>query len=98
MFDSNGMPDVSGSHLALRSSLIRSNVVSDDDRDDAGPPGARGEVTAGPGRDTESGAPTDEAHREVGDGTLVGSIPAGLSPEELCEIANSDQSVESGTG
>jgi hypothetical protein len=46
---------------------------------------------------TESGAPTDEAHREVGDGTLTGSMPAGLSPEEMAERSQ-DESVDSGTG
>jgi hypothetical protein len=47
---------------------------------------------------TESGAPTDKAHLEAGDGSLTGSIPAGLSIEELQEIAESDQTVEPGTG
>lgn len=47
---------------------------------------------------SESGAPTNQAHREAGDGTLVGSIPAGLSPDEMDEAENLDQSAESGTG
>ena len=70
----------------------------DDGREDAGAASARGDVTAGPETHTADGAPTDEAHRDVGDGTLLGSVPAGLSPEELRRIADQDQSVESGTG
>ena len=46
---------------------------------------------------TESGAPTNEAHREVGDGTLVGSMPAGLTPDEMENMANTDQLSEGGT-
>lgn len=47
---------------------------------------------------TESGAPTDAAHRAVGDGTLVGAVPAGLTPDELLDLAKTDQLSESGTG
>ena len=47
---------------------------------------------------TATGAPTNAAHADVGDGTLVGSVPAGLTPDEMTEIANQDQAVESGTG
>jgi hypothetical protein len=74
------------------------HAMSDDTANNDAGASARGEVTAGPETNTPGGAPTDEAHREVGDGTLLGSIPAGLSPEELRKIADDDQSVESGTG
>jgi hypothetical protein len=47
---------------------------------------------------TESGAPTNAAHQAVGDGTLVGAVPAGLTPDELLALAKSDQLSESGTG
>lgn len=36
---------------------------------------------------TEHGAPTDAAHQQAGDGSLTGSVPAGLTPEELEERA-----------
>ena len=47
---------------------------------------------------TASGAPTDAAHEAVGDGTLQGSVPAGLTPEELLKIAESDATDDGGTG
>jgi hypothetical protein len=48
---------------------------------------------------TPTGAPTDEAHAEVGDGTLQGSVPAGLTPDALNDIADkSDGDVDAGTG
>lgn len=47
---------------------------------------------------SESGAPTDEAHREAGDGSLTGSIPAGLTSDELRKSAEEDKNVEPGTG
>lgn len=47
---------------------------------------------------TPGGAPTNAAHEAVGDGTLTGSVPAGLTPEELEELANTDQLSEGGTG
>ena len=72
--------------------------MNDKDIDDASSASARGGPLASTETHTESGAPTDKAHLEVGDGTLTGSIPAGLSIEELQEIAQDDQSVESGTG
>jgi hypothetical protein len=51
------------------------------------------------GRHTKSGAPTDKAHDDFGDGTLQGAIPAGLSVEELRAIARkAEGSVDSGTG
>lgn len=66
--------------------------------DDASRESARGGPLASSETHTESGAPTDKAHLEAGDGTLTGSIPAGLSIEELQAIAKDDQGVESGTG
>lgn len=47
---------------------------------------------------TPGGAPTNAAHEAVGDGTLTGSAPAGLSPEEMAAMAAKDQLSESGTG
>jgi hypothetical protein len=46
---------------------------------------------------TPGGAPTNAAHAAVGDGTLTGSVPAGLTPEEMEAIANDDQRAEGGT-
>jgi hypothetical protein len=42
----------------------------------------------------ESGAPTDAAHREAGDGTLQGSVPAG----GLGDQDGEDKTAEPGTG
>src|SRR4051794_30139743 len=61
--------------------------------DEASIESARGGPVASTKTHTKSGAPTDKAHLEAGDGSLLGSIPAGLSIEELQEIARSDQSV-----
>ena len=36
---------------------------------------------------TEQGAPTDAAHQKAGDGTLTGSVPAGLTPDQLKDKA-----------
>lgn len=47
---------------------------------------------------TDQGAPTDEAHQDAGDGSLTGSIPAGLTVDELLEQANSGKSDDGGTG
>ena len=55
------------------------------------------EPSAEDGAHTEGGAPTDQAHRDAGDGTLTGSVPAGLSLEQLHEAANSDKMDDSGT-
>lgn len=41
-----------------------------------------------------SGAPTDEAHAEVGDGTLQGSVPAG----ELGQSGEEGETAQPGTG
>ncbi|MBP0446461.1 hypothetical protein J8J14_16925 [Roseomonas sp. SSH11] len=46
---------------------------------------------------TEGGAPTDAAHQADGDGTLTGSVPAGLSADELHKIAESDKTGDTGT-
>jgi hypothetical protein len=47
---------------------------------------------------TEGGAPTGQAHEDAGDGTLTGSVPAGLSLEQLREAANNDKTDDGGTG
>jgi len=47
---------------------------------------------------TDAGAPTDEAHRDAGDGSLTGSTPAGLTSEELLEQVNSTKLDDGGTG
>ncbi|MBC7800345.1 MAG: hypothetical protein H7Z10_06970 [Gemmatimonadaceae bacterium] len=47
---------------------------------------------------TDHGAPTDQAHKDVGDGTLAGSTPAGLTSDQLAEQARSDKPVDGGTG
>ena len=67
-------------------------------RDEDESSSARGGEPASDDAHTESGAPTDEAHREAGDGALTGSIPAGLTPAELRKVANDDKTVEPGTG
>jgi hypothetical protein len=36
---------------------------------------------------TDQGAPTDATHQDAGDGSLTGSVPAGLTPEQLRERA-----------
>ncbi len=47
---------------------------------------------------TDQGAPTDEAHQDAGDGSLTGSIPAGLTVDELMKQANSNKPSDGGTG
>ena len=47
-----------------------------DDRANKAKPEA--EPLAEDGAHTAGGAPTDQAHRDAGDGTLTGSVPAGL--------------------
>ncbi len=47
---------------------------------------------------TDQGAPTDAAHQEAGDGALTGSIPAGLTVDELLKSSNSEKSSDGGTG
>ena len=46
---------------------------------------------------TAGGAPTDQAHQDAGDGTLTGSVPAGLSLKQLREAADNDKTDDSGT-
>jgi hypothetical protein len=58
---------------------------------------SRGGPVASSETHTPSGAPTDKAHLEAGDGALKGSIPAGLGIDELRRIAEEDRSVDSGT-
>ena len=41
--------------------------------------------TIGDAEHTAQGAPTDAAHQAVGDGSLTGSIPAGLTIREMEE-------------
>ena len=47
---------------------------------------------------TGQGAPTDEAHQDAGDGSLTGSIPAGLTADELMDQADSNKPSDGGTG
>ena len=47
---------------------------------------------------TDQGAPTDQAHQDAGDGSLTGSVPAGLTTDELRELANSNKPSDGGTG
>lgn len=47
---------------------------------------------------TDQGAPTDDAHLDAGDGSLTGSVPAGLTADELQKQANSGKTVDGGTG
>lgn len=72
--------------------------LSEHPGDDEGKQSARGGPLSSEETHTEGGAPTDKAHRDAGDGALAGSIPAGLTPDELRRIAEEDSSVESGTG
>ena len=47
---------------------------------------------------TPGGAPTDQAHQNAGDGTLTGSVPAGLTSKQLHKVADSGKTDNSGTG
>ena len=47
---------------------------------------------------TDQGAPTDQAHQDAGDGTLTGSMPAGLTADELLKRASSGKLDDGGTG
>ncbi|MFC0406944.1 hypothetical protein [Roseomonas elaeocarpi] len=65
------------------------------DQKDAQPGAEQGEAD----RDhTQGGAPKDSAHEDAGDGALTGSVPAGLSREELRRVAESDKTDDGGTG
>lgn len=46
---------------------------------------------------TQGGAPTDKAHQDQGDGTLTGTVPAGLNTDQLEERAKSDKTDNPGT-
>jgi hypothetical protein len=67
-------------------------------KDDAGKPSPAPKPSAADEAHTEGGAPTDKAHEDAGDGTLSGSVPAGLSADELHELATSDKPDDGGTG
>ena len=43
-------------------------------------------------------APTDEAHQDAGDGSLAGSMPAGLTADELMDQADSNKPGDGGAG
>ena len=55
------------------------------------------EPSARDGAHTAGGAPTDQAHQDAGDGTLTGSVPAGLGLEQLREAANNNKTDDSET-
>lgn len=46
---------------------------------------------------TGSGAATDKAHQEAGDGSATGSVPAGLTVNELLKQAD-EKRDDGGTG
>ena len=46
---------------------------------------------------TGQGGPTDEAHQDAGDGSLAGSVSAGLTADEFVEQANSNKPSDGGT-
>lgn len=48
--------------------------------------------------ETEQGAPTDQAHQDAGDGTLTGSVPAGLTADELKTLSEQPKTDDGGTG
>jgi hypothetical protein len=59
-------------------------------------PGRTGEQAVP--RHTPSGAPTDAAHQDAGDGTLTGSTPAGLTVDELKDRSRTARRDDGGTG
>jgi hypothetical protein len=67
-------------------------------KDDADTAPSDVEVPTEDSAHTEQGAPTDAAHQNAGDGSLTGSIPAGLTVAELMKQANSDKPSDGGTG
>jgi hypothetical protein len=67
-------------------------------KDDADTAPSDVEVPTADKTHTEQGAPTDAAHQDAGDGSLTGSIPAGLTADELLKQANSDRPSDGGTG
>ncbi len=50
------------------------------------------------GKHTDKGAPTDAAHKEAGDGSTDGAVPAGLTVEELLKRAEAGDAEGGGTG
>ena len=66
-----------------------------DDRENKASPEAK--PSAEDGAHSTGGAPTGQAHRDAGDGTLTGSVPAGLSLKQLREAAKGDKTDDSGT-
>lgn len=67
-------------------------------KDDADTAPSNVEVPSKESAHTGQGAPTDEAHQDAGDGSLTGSIPAGLTVDELMKQANSNKPSDGGTG
>ena len=47
---------------------------------------------------TEQGAPTDKTHKDAGDGSSTGSVPAGLTVDELEQQAGKPVNDDGGTG
>lgn len=75
--------------------------MADPDSKASVPAGTAGPAASGPGGDnahTGQGAPTDEAHRDAGDGSLTGSVPAGLTVSELEKQAEEGARDDGGTG
>lgn len=58
----------------------------------------QGDTNAQGETNTGQGAPTDKAHEDAGDGSLQGSVPAGLTTDELLEQANAPKTDDGGTG
>lgn len=59
--------------------------------------GLPGEVPPAEPAQTGSGAATDGAHQEAGDGSATGSVPAGLTVDELLKQAD-EKRDDGGTG
>ena len=69
-----------------------------DSKDDADMAPSDVDVPTEDSAHTGQGAPTDDAHKDAGDGSLTGSIPAGLTVDELMKQANSNRPSDGGTG
>jgi hypothetical protein len=72
--------------------------MSSPTKHDTNRPGPAAQQPAEPDTHTKRGAPTDRTYEDAGDGTLTGSVPAGLTVEELREQARSNKTVDGGTG
>ena len=59
--------------------------------------GLPGEVPPAKPAQTGSGAATDGAHQDAGDGSTTGSVPAGLTVDELLKQAD-EKRDDGGTG